>query len=151
MTRHVLLVSCIFLLVAINGCNRQRSEAGDAEKSPALHDSICYLFAQNRDTIALSLVSHEGIVRGNLGFLFYEKDKSTGTIEGEMKGDTLVAGYEFTSEGTLSFRQVAFLRRDSFLVMGSGEILNTGNREVFKDPKQIDFTAGVVLREMPCR
>ena len=144
-------MSCIFLLAAISACNKRRSEAGDAEKSSTLPDSTCYLFAQNRDTIALSLVSREGIVRGNLAFLFYEKDKSRGTIEGEMKGDTLIAGYEFTSEGTLSFRQVAFLRRDSSLLMGSGEILNTGNREVFKDPKQIDFTGGVVLGETPCR
>lgn len=151
MTRHILFVSCIVFVVTINACNRQGSEAGDAEKSSTLHDSTCYLFARNRDTIALSLVSDEGIVRGNLAFLFYEKDKSTGTIEGEMKGDTLIAGYEFTSEGTLSFRQVAFLSRDSFLVMGSGEILNTGNREVFKDPRQIYFADGVVLREMPCR
>jgi hypothetical protein len=140
----------LFMILLMASCNRQKDLVGETGKVPAAVDSTCYLFAQKGDTIALSVAIQDGMVRGNLAFLFHEKDKSRGTIEGDMKGDTLIAGYQFSSEGILSFRQVAFLKRDGFLIMGSGDILNMNNREVFKDPKRIDFTGGVVLRETLC-
>lgn len=140
-----------FFIVLMSACNRHKDEAGYKGNIPTASGSTCYLFAQNRDTIALTLSVNEGMVHGLLSFLFYEKDKSRGTVEGEMKGDTLIVGYEFTSEGTLSYRQVAFLKKDTVLIMGSGEILNRDNQEVFKDPSKIDFTGGVVLHQTPCR
>ncbi len=111
----------------------------------------CYLFTQARDTIELSIVPNDTTVTGRLEFRFFEKDKSYGSIEGEMRGDTLFANYTFTSEGLLSHRQVAFLRKGNTFVLGSGEIANAGNTDVFKNKSAIEFDGAVVLKKSDCK
>jgi hypothetical protein len=86
----------------------------------------------------------------SLPIFFYEKDKSMGTVEWEMRGDTLFAEYRFFSEGTFSIRELAFLKKDSAFLMGTGEILNEGNRDVFKKPHAISFSNGVALNRVGC-
>ncbi len=36
---------------------------------------------------------------GNLAYNYYQKDKSAGSLQGQMKGDYLFAKYKFMSEG----------------------------------------------------
>lgn len=142
------LILLAVLFSAIAGCNVPRQD--DAAATSNLPNPDCYLFVQNRDTIMLALESVEGKVRGKLAFRFFEKDQSHGTLDGEMRGDTLLATYAFTSEGLMSHREVAFLRREDSFVMGSGEILNRGNRDVFKSPELIAFDNDVVLKRVNC-
>jgi hypothetical protein len=113
-------------------------------------DKSCYSFIQKQDTINLSFSVNESKVEGALEFRFYEKDKSIGTIEGEIKGDTIFATYQFMSEGTLSFREVAFLKKDTVLVMGIGEVTQVENKEVFKNRENISFPAALVFQQAPC-
>lgn len=135
----VLLLSLGFL-----ACNKNESTSGGEIDTV---DKSCYSFVRDRDTIKLIVTVQENRVEGTLDFNFYEKDKSTGTILGEMEGDTLFADYHFSSEGLSSSRDVAFLREGKSFVMGTGEVQSSGTKEVFKDRKTIRFDSGVVLKE----
>ena len=42
---------------------------------------------------------------------FYDKDKSTGTLEGELKGDTMYEDEALSSEEIWSVREVVFLKK----------------------------------------
>lgn len=68
-----------------------------------------------------------------------------------MKGDTLFANYTFASEGVLSYREVAFLKKEDSFLMGSGAIMTAGNREVFKSRREIEFSDRVILRNADCK
>jgi hypothetical protein len=68
-----------------------------------------------------------------------------------MKGDTLFANYTFTSEGMLSYREVAFLKKENSFLLGSGEIMNTGNRDVFRNREEIEFSDRVLLKNVACK
>lgn len=137
------LTVCVF-----SGCN---SRDQGQESATALDEGRqCYRFVQGRDTINLSIIETDGKVKGRLAYRFYEKDKSSGTLEGVMKGDTLFANYAFTSEGTLSNREVAFRRVGSDFRMGSGAILNSGNTDVLTDPSAVEFSETIILRNVEC-
>ena len=142
------LILLVVLCSTIAGCNAPRQDDGTATSN--MRNPDCYLFVQDMDTIKLALESVEGKIKGRLTFRFFEKDDSEGVINGEMRGDTLLATYAFTSEGLMSYREVAFLRREDSFVMGSGEILNRGNRDVFKSPELIEYDSGVVLMRVSC-
>ncbi|MGC1242714.1 MAG: hypothetical protein WA874_14080 [Chryseosolibacter sp.] len=136
---------------SLTGCSPPQKGEGENDTAiSGFENRECYRFVQNQDTIRLSVRSSEGRISGRLSFTFYEKDQTHGTIDGMMKGDTLLATYAFTSEGLMSYREVAFLKRTDAFVMGTGEILNSGNRDVFKSPQTIEFDHQVVLRHVDC-
>ena len=81
----------LFMILLMASCNRQKDLVGETGKVPAAVDSTCYLFAQKGDTIALSVAIQDGMVRGNLAFLFHEKDKSRGTIGCPRRNHTAIA------------------------------------------------------------
>jgi len=56
------------------------------------------------DTIRLNLTQQGTDVSGPLAYLLTEKDSNTGTLSGQMRGDTLIADYTFQSEGEESVR-----------------------------------------------
>lgn len=143
------LILMVAVCSGIAGCNAPpRQDDGVANSN--IRNPECYLFVQNRDTIKLALESVEGKIKGKLAFRFFEKDASHGVLNGEMHGDTLLATYAFTSEGLMSYREVAFLRREDSFVMGTGEILNRDNRDVFRSPELIEYDSEVILRHVDC-
>jgi hypothetical protein len=147
---HPVLSLIVLVLAsgAFSGCNSGNQPPGSGSALEA--DQECYQFVQGRDTINLTIVETDGKVKGRLAFRFFEKDKSSGTLEGVMRGDTLFANYAFTSEGTLSNREVAFRKVGSEFRMGSGEILNSGSTDVLRDPATLEFSETVVLKNMDC-
>src|SRR5690606_14673635 len=111
----------------------------------------CYVFVKENDSVSLSFEVEKNIVIGNLTYNFYEKDDNSGTIEGEMHGDTLFANYTFESEGTTSEREVAFLRKGDAMVEGFGEITKEAGKTVFKNRKRLYFESNLVLEQMACK
>ncbi len=91
-----------------------------------------------------------GNVTGNLSYNFYEKDDNTGTLRGEMRGDTLLADYTFQSEGTESVRQVAFLKKGDGFVEGYGDAEDRAGKMVFKNTAALDFGSGTAFTKVPC-
>ncbi len=78
---------------------------------------------------------------------YYQKDKSKGTIKGQLKSDTLFADYTFMSEGVESVREVVFIKIANGWVEGYGEIDDKDGKVTFKDRSKITFDNNVVLQE----
>ena len=94
----------------------------------------CYTWNSNGSVIEMSFnVNSHQEVNGKLSYNLVGKDKNTGTLIGNMKGDTLIADYTFASEGTTSVREVAFLQKDGTFIEGYGETTQANDKEVFKD------------------
>lgn len=111
----------------------------------------CYAYIKNKDTVSLSMTKVGHDVTGNLDYNYYEKDKNTGTLTGQIKGDTLIADYTFMSEGTTTIRQVAFLIKDNQLTEGYGDAEEKNGKFVFKNTGKLNFTEGTTLSAIDCK
>ena len=114
--------------------------------------ATCYLGVSGRDSVVLTVrKDDEGLVSGELSYLFYEKDKSRGTFDGRMKGDTLFADYTYSSEGMESKREIAFLQQGNTFTEGYGDATEIQGVMTFKDPRKLEFGKGFVLNQAECK
>ncbi len=146
----------VILCAACNSNEGDQKQTGNGTdkraKAPEPVASVnCYSGVSNRDTVLLNVTTIDKAVSGNLVYDFFEKDKSTGTFTGEMHGDTLLAEYVFSAEGVSSARQVVFLKRGNEYVEGYAEMKQEDNRLTFKDINTVDFSRGIVLKQVTCR
>lgn len=112
---------------------------------------ICYQGIIKKDTVNLKLHFEEGQdVKGELAYLFFEKDRNNGTLVGQMSGDTLRGNYTFLSEGKESSREVVFLRKGKIIIEAYGDVEEIEKKTVFKDPKKLYFDSATVLTEVEC-
>ncbi|HEY5370145.1 MAG TPA: hypothetical protein VIJ75_14275 [Hanamia sp.] len=122
--------------------------------SPSSADAIstnCYSLKNGKDTVLMKLNIDNGKVSGNLTYHYFEKDKNTGTLKGQMNGDTLFATYTFMSEGRESVRQIVFLKKGDEVTEGYGIVnSNTGEPDL-TDRSAIKFDNKFVLKEMDCQ
>lgn len=137
----IYLVSLATLLMA--ACSGSRTEKVETT-------TACYTYTTDNDSIMLRLTRIDSMVNGELTYILYEKDANKGTIEGVMKGDTLFADYTFTSEGTTSVREVAFVQRGDELVEAFGEVEEQNGKFVFSDRSLLTLNENVVLRSSEC-
>jgi len=150
-------IIALHLLSCNNGNQNKVDQGGEEivqrkkeEKIDAAGPS-CYLFATERDTVYLKLiVSDNGKVTGDLNYDFYERDGNTGFIEGEIRGDTLIADYTFLSEGLISVREVGFLLGDEQVIEGYGDVEEKNGRMVFWHKDSLDFSNGLVMPKIDC-
>ena len=127
--------------------------ACDETGSPVGTDGVipsasCYTYASPRDTVSLSVTDLQGNTRGTLRYALAEKDRNTGTFEGEWSGDTLYANYTFQSEGVESVREVAFLRRGDHLIEGYGPVNSEGT--AFAAGSKLRFPGQMELTRTDC-
>ena len=111
-----------------------RTDAGNAVRE-------CYLYVSDYDTIKMNITIHENKVSGSLEYKYYEKDKNTGTINGELRENKLSAIYSFMSEGVKSTRQVIFQKKGETFTEG---YYVDGNYTI------VDFPGTVVLQKVQC-
>ena len=126
------------------------STAGN-KKPPSKSPIDCYRFANEKDTIILKLIHVGEAITGTLVYKLFEKDKNMGTIQGGMRGDVLIADYTFFSEGVSSSRQIAFKKDQDYFIEGFGDVINNGDKTVFKDPGSLQFNDAVKLKEVDCQ
>lgn len=110
----------------------------------------CYKSTKNRDTIALKLNIDGKALAGNLKYDIYEKDGSSGTVAGEMKGDTLIFDYTFDAEGMRSVREMVFVKKDNQLYEGFGDVEEKNGKMVFKNKSALKFGNSIVLTKTNC-
>lgn len=150
----------LFLVAAIFfSCNDEpkkttsSTQAGDTTKPAEMTTMdprvLCYSTTR-KDSVSLKMEIFPNVVTGLLRYKLYEKDSNTGTIDGIMKGDTLVADYTFMSEGQSSVRQVAFIIKDNTATEGYGEMEEINNKMVFKNLDKLDFSKGITLEKSDC-
>ncbi len=111
----------------------------------------CYQYIKGKDNAKLSLKIDGKMASGDLAYSWFQKDKNTGTIAGKMYGDTLVANYIFTSEGTRSVREVVFLKKGDKLLEGIGEVTLDGDKTLFMDRSRLTFGESVVFIKVACK
>ncbi|MGN6354327.1 MAG: hypothetical protein ACTHLB_13110 [Parafilimonas sp.] len=150
----------LFLLMTCVACNNDGSETNNGAdtikdydtgtSSPAETISECYENINGKDTVFLSIFSQSKVITGSLVYNYYEKDKNSGTIKGNMYGDTLIADYIFSSEGITSTREVAFLKRESAFIEGYGDMREEGGKMVFTNRSSLSFS-GKPLRMVNCK
>ena len=143
----------ILALVALSlvSCKKKENqETVVAPTLPASPERECYAFVSGKDTIRLSLNLSPTNVTGELQYLFFEKDKSRGSVSGAFIGDTLFAEYNFQSEGTSSVRETVFLRKNNLMIPGYGEVEVKDGREVFKNPHKLTFDDRSALAKTDC-
>ncbi len=99
----------------------------------------------------LHLKISDNIVTGDLTYNLFQKDNNKGTLQGTMKGDTLIAEYKFLSEGTESIREVAFLKKENDFVEGYGDVDEINGKVRFKNTGALNFSNNVLLKNIECR
>jgi len=127
--RNVYLFSTILLLAISTSCMNNKKEAVSApqvqvEAPLETTSKECYQAVIEKDTITLTVAINDvNQFEGELDYSYYQKDKSFGTLLGNVKGDTIFADYTFQSEGKTSVRELVFLKKDSnTIVEGHGEV-----------------------------
>lgn len=153
--KKAMLIIGVFVIVLVS-CKKNKSEEmiPDTVKSAAIKESTgeqCFESVINKDTIMMTLnVNSNNEVNGKLVYKIYQKDKNEGTINGVIKGDTLIADYTFKSEGISSVREVTFLKKAETYVEGYGELIETNAKMVFKDKKLLKFDSKMTLSKVDC-
>ncbi|RZK47829.1 MAG: hypothetical protein EOO87_21210, partial [Pedobacter sp.] len=130
------------LFVACQNSNTDQSttDTGSLETNIVSSTSqTCYKYAKNGDTATLTLMTSGNVTSGKLNYKLREKDSNTGTIKGEMRGDTLLAEYTFNSEGRESVRQVAFIKKGDQLLEGFGDVEQKDGKMVFKNTPKLTY------------
>lgn len=154
MRKEFLIV--IILLFAFVSCKKETNEplpVPTVQEEMVANESqiICYQGIIKNDTINLSLqIEDNQEVKGELSYVFFEKDKNNGVIVGQMVGDTLKATYTFMSEGTESSRDVVFLKKGKIMIEAYGDVEEKEGKMVFKDPKKLFFDSSTILSEIDC-
>lgn len=142
------LVAFVLFFASCNNTNSRDQNTADGAKNSG--GPACYAMVTEKDTIMMRLEVRNGIVTGTLVYNFFEKDDNTGTLKGVAKGDTVFADYRFMSEGTVSEREVAFLKKGQAYVEGYGALAERGGKTVFENKDALDFDSNTILSEKDC-
>lgn len=153
-------MTSILCAVAFTSCkNENKSEASEimnAEESDIMEADLnnpriaCYKYTSAKDTVLLQMEQINDEVAGTLSYNYFEKDKNDGTFEGTMMGDTLYADYTFNSEGSVSVREIMFVKKENKLVEGYGDVEEVGGKMKFKDNAKFTLNDTMALVEIDC-
>ncbi|RYZ49481.1 MAG: hypothetical protein EOP49_16180 [Sphingobacteriales bacterium] len=137
--------AAIAALIAFSACNNK--PGGKSNDGPV---DGCYMFINEKDTVCLKLEGTGKNVTGKLLYQYFAKDKNTGSLKGEMTGDTLWAKYTFMSEGQTSDRELVFLRKGEDFVEGFGKLNDSTGEPDFSDRSALHFESKMVLKKVDC-
>jgi hypothetical protein len=141
-------------LSAINfmvSCNSQPQKSKENIPSANENPLVCYRYTNKKDTVILKTMYVNDSVTGTLVYNFYQKDKYSGTIEGQMKGELLIADFTFFSTGVKSVRQVAFKKKNKTFIEGYGETEEKNGKTAFKNIDSLNFPQSIVLAQADCK
>ncbi|MEP6682543.1 MAG: hypothetical protein ABJA35_04750 [Parafilimonas sp.] len=143
-------LSVFCLLICFVACNNQTQETQENIEPQTGNITNCYRSIKNNDTISLITKDSAGMITGTLLYALSEKDKNTGTIQGNIKDNLLVANYTFMSEGTISVRQVAFKKTANGFIEGYGNVEDKDGKMIFKNTDSLTFNNTSLLTSIDC-
>ncbi|WP_314518983.1 hypothetical protein [Xanthocytophaga agilis] len=146
-------ISGIFLL-CLTACDTKQTQTDtktEDTNSATVSTTECYSYVTDKDTIATQFTLTGNSVTGTLQYKLSGKDKNTGSLTGQMHGDTLLAEYAFMSEGVQSVREVIFLKKNNNLIEGFGDIEEKDGKMVFKDKAALKFDSNTPMKKMECK
>ena len=142
------LVLIVFIFAA---CKNQSKTTVAAKLANKITEPLtCYSYSKDSNNVMMQISIVDNIVKGDLQIEYYQKDKNTGKINGEMKGDTLYAEYTFMSEGLNSIREVAFLKNGNELTEGFGDVEERSGKTVFTNKSKLKFENNIHLTKTKC-
>lgn len=148
---YILLLSAAGFLAACNNQPTKTDQPTEISAAAPVNETTCYAGNSGRDSIDMLVKTDGDKITGDLNYRFFEKDQNHGTINGMIKGDTLIADYMFQSEGQQSVRQVAFLKKGDDLVEGYGDMEERDGKMVFKNTGGLDFSNSISLKKTECK
>lgn len=110
----------------------------------------CFVHQMKKDSAFMHINVADSTVTGELVYVFFQKDKNQGRIDGVIRGDTLLARYTFVSEGSESVREVAFLKKGTGWIEGFGEVKDSAGIMLFKDRSRLKFGKGLFFKGIKC-
>ena len=113
-------------------------------------EEACFMQVVKKDTIVLHLQKNGNKLSGRLNFDNYQKDGSSGTVEGIQEGEILKLIYSFSSEGMNSVMEVFFRKKGNDLVRGVGEMTAKNDTVYFVQPGQVTYPENAVLKKVDC-
>ncbi len=154
----ILSLLSVTLFASCNNSQKQNNQTTDITDTKDTIDNTdkinefddCYAYSKDSSNVMMHLIRNGNLVTGELVYDYFEKDKNTGTIKGEMKGDTLFAEYIFMSEGINSVREVAFLQKGDDLIEGYGDVEEQTAKIVFKNKAALKFESNITLKKTDC-
>ncbi|MEN9909549.1 MAG: hypothetical protein RLZZ540_2698 [Bacteroidota bacterium] len=155
--KTVYILSTIVLVAVLGSCKDKETEViippAEVEAPMETAKKECYQAVIEKDTLTLTVdVNSVNEFKGELKHSYFEKDKSFGTLLGNVKGDTIFADYKFESEGKTSIRELAFIKKDAnTYVEGHGEMIETNGKMSFKDKSKIKFDGNIVYNQIDCK
>lgn len=149
MTLKILILTGVLSFIV--SCNGQRQKSkrdmSSTNKASSLH---CYRYINKLDTVILKTNDVNGVVTGTLVYNFYQENKYSGTIEGIMKGEVLIADFTFFFTGVKSVRQVAFKKKGKNFIEGYGATEVKDGKTSFKNIDSVKFDHSIVLLQSEC-
>lgn len=149
----ILAVACVLSCTGKSGSGEKLSVDTTAEGKllPGVKISDCYVYKTERDSAFLRIdILDNDMAAGALSYVLFEKDRNLGAFVGTMQGDKIFAHYTFSSEGTQSIREVAFLKKGEGWIEGFGEIKDSAGIMIFKDRSKVDFEKGLYFKPAEC-
>lgn len=157
------ILICSIIALAAVSCNKktETSNVNSADSSGVFTDEVsvadstlaattgCYMQVTGNDTLFAQIDDNLGTVTGKLHYKNHQKDSSFGDLLGSSVGDTIKVDYTFQSEGSLSTREIWFLKKDGKLLEGIGPFDKTG--EKYANYKNIKFGDGHILDAVDCK
>jgi hypothetical protein len=140
-----------FLFGCNSSSNKTENETKQTEPQIAAASTSCYVLANSKDTVSLKITIDKNHVSGDLLYHYFEKDRNSGTINGEVKGDTIFVTYTFISEGIESKREVVFLKKGDELIEGYAAINPATGEPDLSDHSAIKFDEKFVLKKSDCK
>ena len=134
-----------------NGKNKaDQTQMGSDTASVAVTSAAnaTYQYLKNGDTISLTIAIDGDKVHGDLNYIWKEKDRNIGHIDGVLKDSILLADYTFSSEGQQSIRQVAFKFGKNRVVEGYGAMEDKGGKMSFVAPDKLVYDQKFVLEKL---
>lgn len=153
MQKTSLFFSVLFALACNNNESKETSTADTIKTEDVkvmIPKQTCYIGSLGQDTVTLKIERFPNVVTGLLEYRFNEKDYKKGEFDGKLNGDTLVADYTFSSEGTKSVRQVVFLLQGDTAIEGYGEMEEKNGKMVFKNLNEIKFDGTLKFYRTEC-
>ncbi len=159
MIQHKKINPIHFFLLVLMACGQRNGSntdnfhdnVRDQSASDPKVENICFAYLGEKDTVRLQIDQKaDGKVKGVLVYKLFEKDLNSGSFEGEMSGDTLIAEYSFAAEGKRSKREVAFLFRDNLVLEGYGPVKEEDGVFRFETPNELEFGQGIQLLRINC-
>ena len=147
----------LLMSAALAGCGTKNTTSSETAITTGADSATttdgqpqCYALTTDSDTVRMSLTQQGSNVSGTLLYQLAGKDRNTGTVSGQMRGDTLLANYTFQSEGQESVREVAFLTKDDGFVEGYGPVQEQNGKMIFTPNTPLTFELNRVLTKVTC-